>query len=312
LDEDTKAATATAQAFRSAYERAAAAIKREYGDGPPPLAPLEPIGREVSGQRQDVMPWLDKTVGRLTGAIPVPGEQTGAALIIGHDPGMSWLLAQLLHPSGNRFRRGRDVPALARAELMGMRWQRGRWQPMWALTPSATDDINAVIAKIKSKMDTAKVFGGFLTALLTVVITQYASVAATTAYWAVIRGVSLAAFAVAILFYLLTMFWYDRPLMPTRFWETRRHRPTGTVTKILLRPPSSAVWVLYQNMQRTWRLLFVPATYSAAIGIAGFGIARVEPSTATALVTLLASAVVVVAIAAWWGWRSRPILGVQD
>jgi hypothetical protein len=61
---------------------------------------------------------------------------------------------------------------------MGIKRHRGHWQPTWALTPSATEDIIAVTAKIKSKMETAKVFGGFITAVLTFVISQYATVAA--------------------------------------------------------------------------------------------------------------------------------------
>jgi hypothetical protein len=64
-------------------------------------------------------------------------------------------------------------------------------------------------------------------------------------------------------------------------------------------------------MQRTWRLLFVPATYAAAIGIVGFALGRIEPSTITALI-IFAAAVAVLAISGWWGWRSRPILGVED
>jgi hypothetical protein len=114
--------------------------------------------------------------------------------------------------------------------------------------PPATEDIIAITAKIKSKMDTAKVFGGFITAVLTFVISQYAAVAAGTTYWAAVRGASLAALAIAVLLYLLTMFWYDRLLMPPRFWATRRRRPAERVAKVLLRPPSSAVWVLCQNM----------------------------------------------------------------
>jgi hypothetical protein len=67
----------------------------------------------------------------------------------------------------------------------------------------------------------------------------------------------------------------------------------------------------YQNMQRTWRLLFVPATYATAIGIIGFAAGRIQPATTTAFISLAAVAAVV-AITAWWGWRSRPVLGVQD
>jgi hypothetical protein len=267
----------------------------------------------------------------LTKAHPVPDPGRGATLIIGHDPGMSSLLTTLLYPKrllyreGRRAGRNRDVPGLTRAELIGLRQYGADWRPMWALTPDAASDIAGITAKIKSKMDTAKVFGGFVTAVLTFVVSQYATTPPKTTYWAAVRGASMAALAVAVLLYFMTLFWYDRLLMPPRFWgilpprtqddpadvPQDRRGAQDDLPKILRRPPSSAVWVLYQNMQRTWRLLFVPATYAAAIGIIGFAAARIEPSAKTA-VFFFAPATALVALTALWGWRSRPILGVQD
>jgi hypothetical protein len=311
LHEDTEAALATAEAFRSAYEQTADAIKTEYGHGPPPLAHMTAIGRNLSAYDSHPDQWTNKTVTRLTKAGPAPHRGKGAALIIGHDPGMSGLLTRLLHHNVPKARRYHDVPGLTRAELLGLRWGGRYWQPVWALTPEADSDIAEIKAKIKSKMDNAKVFGGFVTAVLTFVVGQYATNAPKTQYWAAVRGVSLVALVVAILFYLMTLFWYDRLLMPARFWGIVRGGEEDAVSKVLRRPPSSAVWVLYQNMQRTWRLLFVPATYATAIGIVGFTAARIEPSPSTALI-IFAVAVPVTTIIAWWGWRSRPILGVRD
>jgi phosphohistidine phosphatase SixA len=325
--EHTKAAQATAKAFRGAYEQKAYAIKSDYGAGPPSLAPMrDRCCRELSAQVRNPDSWIDDTVKLLAANAPRDAERKDAALIIGHDPGMSLLLTRLLYPKGPKAGRNRDVPGLARAELLGLRWDGVQYRPIWALTPGAVGDIAEITAKIKSKMDTAKVFGGFVTAVLTFVVSQYAMTSPKTTYWAAVRGASLTAFAVAILLYLMTLFWYDRLLMPPRFWGIQiRHRTRDAPTKVppaslnaqddlpkvLVRPPSSALWVLYQNMQRTWRLLFVPATYAAAVGIVGFALGRIEPSTITALI-IFAAAASVVAITAWWGWRSRPILGVQD
>lgn len=309
--ERTDVAYATARAFRSAYEQTADAIKTEYGQGPPPLAGMQGIGPYLSAYASDPDRWADDRIKRLTQDGPPPTQGEGAALIIGHDPGMSCLLTTLLKLNAPGTRRYRDVPALTRAELVGLRRDRGYWRPVWALTPDASEDIIEIKAKIKSKMDTAKVFGGFVTGVLTFVISQYATTQPKTTYWAAARGASLTALAVSILLYLMTLFWYDRLLMPARFWEVLRGRQEDAVSKVLRRPPSSAVWVLYQNMQRTWRLLFVPATYAAAIGIIGFAAGRIQPSGTTALISF-AVAVAVIAITAWWGWRSRPVLGVQD
>jgi phosphohistidine phosphatase SixA len=308
--ERTEAAEATALAFRSAYQQTADAIEAEYGCGPLPLARAEAIGRNMSAYISDPDLWAEATIKRLTSNDSKPTQGKGA-LIIGHDPGMSCLLTTLLRRNAPRVGRYRDVPALARAELLCLRSNGRHWRPMWALTPGAEDDIAKITQKIKSKMDTAKVFGGFVTAVLTFVVSQYATTAPKTTYWAAVRGASLAALAMAILLYLMTLFWYDRLLMPRRFWRILGGGKADALSKVMRRPPSSAVWVLYQNMQRTWRLLFVPATYAAAIGIVGFAAGRIEPSTITALI-ILAAVVAVLAISGWWGWRSRPILGVQD
>jgi len=311
LHERTEAALATALAFRSAYEQTSDAIKTEYGHGPPPLAHITAIARNLSAYVSDPDPWAEDTITLLTEAGPAPDRGKAGALIIGHDPGMSSLLTTLLVRNVPRARRYRDVPGLSRAELLGLKWDGRYWKPMWALTSGADSDIADIKAKIKSKMDTAKVFGGFVTAVLTFVVGQYATTVPKTPFWAVVRGLSLASLAVAILLYLMTLFWYDRLLMPSRFWGILPSGKEDAVSKVLRRPPSSALWVLYQNMQRTWRLLFVPATYATAIGIVGFAAGRIEPSPAIASVIFVAAAAVIT-ITAWWGWRSRPILGVRD
>jgi phosphohistidine phosphatase SixA len=308
--EHTEAAEATALAFRSAYQQTADAIEAEYGCGPLPLARMEVIGRNMSAYISNPGLWAEDMIKRLTSNDSRPAQGKGA-LIIGHDPGMSCLLTTLLHHNAPKVGRYRDVPALARAELLCLRSNGRHWRPMWALTPSAEADIAKITEKIKSKMDTAKVFGGFVTAVLTFVVSQYATTTPKTTYWAAVRGASLTALAIAILLYLMTLFWYDRLLMPRRFWRILSGGKEEAPSKVMRRPPSSAVWVLYQNMQRTWRLLFVPATYAAAIGIVGFALGRIEPSTITAII-IFAAAVTILAISGWWGWRSRPILGVED
>jgi phosphohistidine phosphatase SixA len=311
LHERTEVALVTALAFQSAYEQTADAIRTEYGHGPPPLAHMAAIGRNLPAYVSDPDPWAKDTITLFTKAGHAPDRGEGAVLIIGHDPGMSCLLATLLACNVPRARRYRDVPGLARAELIGLKRDGRYWKPVWALTSGADSDIAEIKAKIKSKMDTAKVFGGFVTAVLTFVVSQYATTVPRTPFWAAVRGVSLAALAIAILLYLMTLFWYDRLLMPSRFWGILPGGKEDAVSKVLRRPPSSALWVLYQNMQRTWRLLFVPATYATAIGIVGFAAGRIEPSPVTALAIFAASAAVIT-ITAWWGWRSRPILGVRD
>ena len=80
----------------------------------------------------------------------------------------------------------------------------------------------------------------------------------------------------------MTLFWYDRLLLCRRsgFWSRRSLSPKMTNPRRHAgrSAPSSAVWVLYQNMQRTWRLLFVvPATYATGVGIVARRRLRIEP-----------------------------------
>ena len=315
VHEDSAAAAATAEALATAYKKTAGALAADYDERPDPLGARERWFRGLSGQATaaEVKVWLTEMEGRLTEPVRTELEQA-AVLLVGHEPGMSRLVS---HLQGRRLFRRPDVPALARAELLALRRHGKRWQPLWALTPrpkddpAAQDDIGAITAKIKSKMDTAKVFGPFLTALLTFVATQFASTPTQSPFWwPMVRGVSLAALGVAAVFYFMTLFWYDRLLMPTRFWSGARPRRDDEPAVVMRRPPSSAVWVLYQNMQRTWRLLFVPATYATGVGIVAFAAARIEPEGDG--VWILVAVVLLAALGGLWGWLMRPVLGVQD
>src|SRR5690242_1497307 len=144
--ERTEAAEATALAFRSAYQQTADAIEAEYGCGPLPLARAEAIGRNMSAYISDPDLWAEATIKRLTSNDSKPTQGKGA-LIIGHDPGMSCLLTTLLRRNAPRVGRYRDVPALARAELLCLRSNGRHWRPMWALTPGAEDDIAKITQK---------------------------------------------------------------------------------------------------------------------------------------------------------------------
>lgn len=350
LYEDSAVARATAEALAAAFERTAAKRREvnrvaptddaeardpvsEGFAGPDSLGSRIAVGREFPALTANPSNWLKKTYKAVVegdlgsgsqressepgkeSAEPSaePGKES-AVLLVGHDPGMSLLVAHLLKQGRGWSRRG--IPSLARSELIALHRKGKRWQPLWALTPHAKGDtafekdVDAITTKIKSKMDTAKVFGAFLTALIVFVAGEFGRAPLpSSAAWAVIRGVSLAALGVAAVLYFTTLFWYDRLLMPVRFWGAPDGRSHKTV--VVWRPPSSAVWVLYQNMQRTWRLLFVPATYLTGVGVAAFAAARIEPSSGWAAV-MVGLVAVLVAASGVWAWVSRPVLGVQD
>ncbi len=71
--------------------------------------------------------------------------------------------------------------------------------------------------------------------------------------------------------------------------------------------PSSDAWVLYQNMMRIWRNVFLLAAVlaMAATGLFAFAVLRAGS-------TLVIAAVVAVLVIPWWVRRSRPALGSED
>lgn len=313
LHEKSPACRATVLTLSDAYHGTCRALESSQGSSPPKLPPPEPLEAPVSPYEGTPQGWVEKTKGKLTELV-VPDKHEGAVLIVGHDPGMNWLLQSLMQGSRPWRRRwlASVIPGLDRAELIALYRCPGGWTPRWALTPNAgtTEALAEITGKIRSKMDTAKVLGGFFTALLTFAATQSVQdLEQKPALSVALLGISLTLLAAGSALYMMTLFWYDRLLMPLRFWSSS---PEGTrgPTGMLTRPPSSAVWVLYQNMQRTWRRLFVPATWSTGLGVVCFVIAQLEPPPERFWAVALA--VVLLAATICWGWLWRPSLGVKD
>ena len=80
---------------------------------------------------------------------------------------------------------------------------------------------------------------------------------------------------------------------------------------VMRRPPSSAAWVLYQNMQRAWRVAFIPATFVSGVGVMLYATAELGPSGEEWWVfgfVAVITGTVVAAVAR----ASAPDLGTQD
>jgi hypothetical protein len=177
----------------------------------------------------------------------------------------------------------------------------------WTIAPDETRAIEELREKIKSKMDIAKLLGGFMTLVLGGVVlapNRLDELSRGGDRWAVY--VAAVAFLIAIGLYLRTMYAYDTLLMPTRYWgegAPGRHPPTWLVR----RPPSSAAWILYQNMLHVWTFLFTPATVAVGVGLVALAYAALEPGWLEGLITSLVLLAFTV-----YGLRRRPVLGSQD
>lgn len=203
-----------------------------------------------------------------------------------------------------------EKPKSNRLSQMSIR--RSSWI-CWAISNDDAPAADAVREKISRKMDAAKVFGGLLTLALAlifgIVLDETKLQAVAERRWAV--QASVAIYLVAAVLFLSAMDAYDSLLMPQRFWGETPAGPAKHQRRrrwLVERPPSSAAWILYQNMMRIWNLRFTAATVLAGIATLLLGYAALRIDT---LVLTLAAALGMPAMA-WWIWRSRPLLGSND
>jgi hypothetical protein len=258
---------------------------------------------------------LRKIVTLIDGAQAGSGDWGRAVLIVGHMPQLGWLAARVLrnHPWWSRIVvGGQSSLALKNGEvaaiaLTGARNGRAQGHLEWTISPDETAAIEALRDKIKSKMDIAKLLGGFMTLVLGGVILapdRLEELSQGGDRWAVVTAA--VAFLIAIGLYLRTMYAYDTLLMPTRYWGEAfpgRRQPTWLVR----RPPSSAAWILYQNMLHVWTFLFTPATVAVAIGLLALAYAALEPGWLEGLIASLVLLAFMV-----YALLRRPVLGSQD
>jgi broad specificity phosphatase PhoE len=245
----------------------------------------------------------------------LPGEP-GTVLVVGHQPQLSWIADGLLRVRwAARLLASPPVP-IDRAGLVCVTLDgasRRRAKLAWAISFDDKDAARQVREKIQRKMDTAKQLAGALTLGLTVIFgvlfskEQFGSLGERR--WAVQAAAAL--LLVAALLYFAAMYAYDRLLMPERFWGERKPKVRRFRRRrrwLVDRPPSSAAWILYQNMMRVWRNLFTSASLLAGAGIVllGYAALRLRPWQA-----LEVGIPALVAVALWVRW-SRPVLGSED
>jgi phosphohistidine phosphatase SixA len=255
-------------------------------------------------------------------------SETNAVLVIGHQPLLGWIAGELtIKPIQSVIRKGFSwmIPGLglkpipiARSELLCFAFEKGSFGRQlqghlrWVLSPHNEEAINDIKDKIKSKMEIAKLLSVFITtglAFLLGSIVDKAKVDYLGDYiWALYISAGL--FLVGGALYLATMYAYDRLLMPTRFWEETPPRDPEKRPKWLVwRPPSSALWVLYQNMMRIWRYLFTGATYAVILGLLFFAYAVFKSKEPFVFVGIAVAGAILFAI---YHKIFGPKLGTQD
>ncbi|MEU3355181.1 hypothetical protein [Streptomyces sp. NPDC037389] len=261
----------------------------------------------------------------LTGSPPPPGtwpllqdlckeiSEGRSVLVVGHQPQLSLLADEVLNRRRPLRARRPPIP-LGRADVVCIAFEDGsRAELQWTISYDDSKAADQVREKIQRKMDIAKLLSGALTFGLTVIfgvlLKQDQLKALGSRSWSV-QAAAVVLLLAAVL-YFATLYAYDSLLMPERFWSEQRgaggvrsrHRSWRVA-----RPPSSAAWVLYQNMMRVWSYLFTTATVLTASGIALLGYGALGFPAWLAIVIVLGLGAVVRAWT-WWFW---PVLGTQD
>ncbi len=240
-------------------------------------------------------------------------SEQNAILIIGHQPFLGWLCHTFL---------GKAIPQ-APSELLCITinsiplhpfYRHARGTLRWVLSPKDDAAMAEIKEKIKSKMDIAKLLSVFITTALGFLLGSFidkAKVEYISNYiWAL--HVSAVMFFVSIVLYLATMYAYDRLLMPTRFWGEAPppKKPQQRPHWLVWRPPSSAVWVLYQNMMRIWKYLFGAATLTVLLGLFFLSVAVFKP---TVSLIIFIPAIGLGLLLFWYYYRIfGPNLGSED
>jgi phosphohistidine phosphatase SixA len=287
---------------------AALTAQLEGSADPVPLKVLDPVDWAPHADEDARARWkkIDAEIKRLD-------RPSRAAVVVGHDPQVSWLLHDLIK-QGGRGQRGAGPLPLARGELAMLAADRGGpLELRWVLSPSDEKVIEQLQAKIKSKMDSAKLLGAFLTAVLVFAARELAAAADPPVWYPWIAGLGLVLLATATAAYFVTMFKYDVLLMPVRFWPSPRSSTGSTRLPhgFVVRPPSSAAWVLYQNMMRVWFNAFIPATLLGGAGAIAVTVALAQPYRFWWLAVALSIAALLAVT--WFVWlKATPNLGVSD
>jgi broad specificity phosphatase PhoE len=197
-----------------------------------------------------------------------------AILVVGNSPQVDWLAEQLV---------GRPI-AVGRGEVVCLATtspRQSRWGLRWTVGPSEEATIKELRDKIRSKMDTAKFLGTFITALVSFVLAKWLDALKAAAannqpipippgqHWLWLLTVVLLLLAAVLCF--AALFFYDGLLMPDRYWtSSARRRNSRQARWVVQRPPSSAAWILQQNMMRLWNRLVVPAIVALGAALVVF------------------------------------------
>lgn len=245
-------------------------------------------------------------------------------VIVGHQPLLGWIseiLTGTAYPMMRSeilclsFPKPGQTDRVWKAIRAKYRRPLGKGALQWGLAPSDDDTLAELTEKIRSKMEGAKLLGAFIIAMLGFLLTTFTdeNKFPEETEFQVGLYISAAFFFLAVACYFATYFAYDRLLMPRRFWSERaRKKGSRHPSWLVMRPPGSAQWVLYQNMMHVWKCLFIPATGLVYLGLIALAYGVIEPTWPYS--GCLGVVIVLATVLAWLLYRSflGPRIGSED
>lgn len=243
-------------------------------------AQFEPQGILDPSRRDEYVCVVCKSLGNLK-----CGE---GILVVGHQPQLGqmarWLTAELVPIASSELVCIEVEQKEKRAENGKKKEEealkRGVGRLLWTISDEDDKTEEELHAKIRSKMETAKLFGAFIVAALSLILGFLLDSSKSMGlglYQKIVLCISGASFLSAIVLYWITMLAYDQLLMPTRFWG--EEEPQSGQEWQLKRPPTSSHRVLYRAMKRIWNRRFKPATYCVLAGLICLSCAVIMPIT---------------------------------
>jgi len=213
--------------------------------------------------------WKDSSFHRTIVNQIEPSKNAHALMITGHQPQLGWIASCLI---------GKHQPLPLRQSEIACIQLIPNKKLLWAIAESNSKIVNDLRSKIKSKMDVAKFFAGFVLLLLGFVLRDTKQLIKSPDQ--TIRSLGHVGIFLVLLslgFFAATVFAYDRLLMPSVFWSGKQFSvAASTPGKIPRRPPTQEHWMLYFNMTRAWNGLFTPGVMFLFLGLASFILAQLS------------------------------------
>ncbi|NQU06803.1 MAG: hypothetical protein HQ568_11965 [Calditrichaeota bacterium] len=234
-----------------------------------PIISVSDLNPEVFWEKIEIYKKINKKIKYI--------KNSKVLLICGHQPQLTWLFNDLI-------RKRRPLP-LRQSEAAFIKLS-PKPQLLWAISDIDNVSLSELKDKIKSKMDIAKFFAGFISLLIGIIFSQMSELLiipnkiniSIEFIKLILPHIGVFLIFLSLILCVVTLFAYDKLLMPTVFWSGKPTKYMNEPQKwTVKRPPSQTHWILYSNMTHIWNYLFTFAVLSFFIGLSVLLLSIIRP-----------------------------------